>query len=124
MTLQPTILLLEDSEDTRDLLMKALEMMGFIVVGAANGKDAIKTLESTSIKPDLILTDMNLPHMTGAEFIAAVKSRGLAPDCKIVFLSANPRVREEAAAHGIHGGIRKPVDFDELNSELHSILSR
>jgi len=123
MSLQPRILLLEDSDDTRELLMRALEMLDFRVECTSTGEDAIKKLESDATKPDLILTDLNLPEMSGADFISAVKSRNLAPKSKIVILSAKRGVRETADALGIDGGIQKPVDLDKLDTELRSILA-
>ena len=63
-----TVLIIEDEETVRDAVGEALEEEGYRVVKAANGQEGFDAM-AASQKPDLILLDLRMPVMTGAEFL-------------------------------------------------------
>jgi two-component system, sensor histidine kinase and response regulator len=68
----PTILLVDDNRDYRESTGEVLEMEGYTVVLAENGAVALALLQQS--KPDLILSNGNMPVMTGLELLQAVKA--------------------------------------------------
>lgn len=69
------VLVVDDHEDTREMVATMLTDSGFDVVQAANGKEAIDLLVSAGqVEPCLIVLDLEMPVMTGWEFLAIMKS--------------------------------------------------
>src|SRR5690349_12601057 len=66
----PTALVVEDQQDFRDLLSLVLKRLGYTVLEAADGKQALRLASST--QPNLIITDLGLPQMNGLEFVRRV----------------------------------------------------
>ena len=64
--------------------------------------------------PDLIITDVNMPHMDGFEFIAALKADRSLPKIPVIFLTSNDDGDERGKALGAVGYITKPVRADRL----------
>lgn len=78
-----TILLIEDELLLQRLLTRYLEEMGHAVLVAANGREALRLFEMAP--PDLVITDIMLPEMSGIEVILMLRAR--APDLPIVAIS-------------------------------------
>jgi signal transduction histidine kinase len=106
------ILYIEDSDEARSLVRRLLSRK-YVVLEAADPLDGLHLAEET--RPNLILLDHNLPHMTGNE--AATRLRKMLPDTPIVIVSADVSngTRERALAAGAVGFISKPIDntFEE-----------
>ncbi len=80
-----TILLVEDEELVRKLTTRVLRQSGYQVVEAKSGPEALKLIEEQSLKPDLLLTDLVMPKMTGEEL--AQKVSKLVPELKILYVT-------------------------------------
>ena len=80
-----TILVVEDDGLVRAFVRRALEEAGFTVWDAENGVEALKCLESAGDLPDLVLTDVVMPHMSGPELAQELAVR--APETPILFMS-------------------------------------
>jgi nitrogen-specific signal transduction histidine kinase len=81
-----TILLVEDEESVRKLVSRALESLGYKVLQAGNGREALDTIGSGQHAPiDLVVTDVVMPEMGGREFVDRL--RALLPGLPVVFLS-------------------------------------
>ena len=81
----PSILVIDDDESIRQLLQLHLSAAGYEVQVAADAISAgYMVLRSP---PNLIITDVNMPHMDGFEFIAALKSDKSIPDIPVIFLT-------------------------------------
>jgi two-component system chemotaxis response regulator CheY len=120
---QPTILIVEDYLDTRYMLKLLLESLNYAVLTAANGKAALTIAAKNHI--DLVVTDFNLPDITGAALIRRL--RRMNEDLKrvpIVMLTAldADEYRHLAAEAGCNEYIVKPVDFDTLEGVLHRLV--
>ena len=78
-------LVVDDSMLIRHTVCRFLEKRGFEVQSATNGVEALELL--ASLQPDLIITDMQMPHMTGSELITALKAREETATIPIVILA-------------------------------------
>jgi len=115
----PYILVVDDDADFRDGLRLALEMKGYQVEGAANGKEALDRIEQKP--PLLVLLDLQMPVMNGRELLQ--KLRG-APDTKeipVVIISGFG-FEWEAELMGAQGYIGKPFEPEELERTIATLL--
>ena len=107
----PRILIVDDKKLNRELLVKLLQPMGFALANASNGKEAIALWQSW--QPDLILMDIRMPEVSGAEAIKFIKSNR--PETKIIALTASvAATRTEIMALGCDDFMQKPFKTDEL----------
>ena len=120
---QPMVLIVEDYLDTRYMLKLLLESLNYAVLTAANGQTALAIAAKNHI--DLVVTDFNLPDITGAALIRRL--RRMNEDLKrvpIVMLTAldADEYRHLAAQAGCNEFIVKPVDFDTLERVVDSLV--
>lgn len=117
--LLPRILYIEDSESARSLVRRLLEGK-YVVLEAADPLDGLQLAEET--RPNLVLLDHNLPHMTGRE--VATLLRKTLPNVPLVIVSADSSggARERALAAGAAGFIPKPIDVDTFEAQVEAFL--
>ncbi len=84
--MQKTILVVEDTEDSRHVLKIVLEMFGFIVIEAADGSEAVKS--ASEHRPDLILMDISMPVMDGLTATKAIRKFDGAAKIPIIAVTA------------------------------------
>ena len=118
-----TIMIVDDSSTMLMSLRNSLEIAGFAVLEANDGSVALKTLQGGA-KPDLIITDINMPNMGGIEFIA--KARAL-PGLRFIPILAlttesQQGKRDEAKKLGATGWLLKPVSGTDLNKIIKQVL--
>lgn len=118
------ILIAEDERDIRELIKFTLTFAGHQIIEAANGEEAVaKALE---VVPDLILTDVRMPKMTGYEACKAIKANESTAHIPVVILSA--KGQDEERDLGIESGadeyIVKPFAPDELTKRVAEILDK
>jgi two-component system chemotaxis response regulator CheY len=106
------ILIVDDDPDIREALSQALEVEGYRVSTALNGRDAWEKLHSGPA-PSLILLDLMMPIMNGAEFLVALRADAAFRDLPVVLVSAFDSVAA-AHAHQSQCHLAKPVDLDTL----------
>ncbi len=113
---EPTVLVVDDDPAIRDLLRIHLGNAGYRVPRA---EDAIVGGHMlVKEPPDLLLLDLDMPYMTGLEFLQALRSDTSLPKFPIVFLTANPEGRELAASLGAAGYLAKPILLNDLLNEV------
>ena len=121
--LQPTVLLVEDHDDTRRVYSAMLRHSGFVVVEAATGAEAVERAEVDS--PDLILMDMNLPTFDGWEAARRIKSSPRTAGTPLIAFSALidsvADLRRDTAL--FDGFISKPVKPSELVRRVVAYLA-
>ncbi len=120
-TRRRTILVVEDSELTRDMLVHAANRLGLQVFEAVNGKEALKAVDTAV--PDLVLTDLDMPVMDGFDLISALRQRNETRDVPIVVLSTrgSEEDRRRAAEAGADAYLVK-TSFTEAS--LKSVVER
>ena len=119
-----TILTVDDSRTMREMLRRALEESGFIVVQAEDGVHGLEVLEGMS-RPDVIITDVNMPRMDGLTFIEEVRSIQANRVIPILVLSTESDVEKKARARkaGATGWIVKPFDPVKLTDAIRRVAA-
>ncbi len=117
------ILVVEDDELGRNMLVRRLERRGYAVVVAADGVEAINIAQSE--EPDLILMDLSLPAMDGWEAVRRLKSDPQLRDIPIIALTAHALEadREEALAAGCDDYDTKPINMRRLIVKINQQLT-
>lgn len=114
----PLILLVDDHEDTRRVLVQMLQGEGYQAVAAADGPGALAFLKTT--RPSLAILDFNMPGMSGLALFAEIRKNGrLAEMPVIMFSSHGSGVRESALKAGVDAYIAKDsMDWATLHREI------
>lgn len=107
------ILVIDDERYMRDLMRLHLEMAGYEVQLAFDAVVGGRFLLA-GYRPDLILVDIEMPHMTGLEFITAVKSDAATSSIPIIVVSSRDDAELEAKELGAVEFLAKPVRADQL----------
>jgi CheY-like chemotaxis protein len=106
-----TVLIVEDDEDLREMMVEMLSIEGFHAVAAGNGREALDCLHHKP-RPDVILLDLMMPVMDGWEFRRQQQADPALAKVPVVVLSALDDAR--ARALGGTAFFKKPPDFDSL----------
>jgi CheY-like chemotaxis protein len=110
-----SVLIVEDDQDTANLIKDLVEGQGYRAMTAVDGRGALAILEEE--RPSLMLIDLFMPVMTGAELLKIIKSNPtLAAIPRVIMTAANDQmigVREDVPV------LYKPVDFEVLTRLLH-----
>jgi len=107
-----TILLVDDDPKTLDLVSFILREEGFEVMTAPDGRLALDAVAQQT--PALVLTDLNMPFVTGWEVLAEVHAREPGVPVLLVTAQTSSEARAQAAAMGAADYITKPIDLDAL----------
>ena len=118
-----TILVVDDSVTMLMSLKAALSMNGFVVETAGHGQAALDKLKS-GLKPNLILTDINMPVMGGMELIGKVRAL---PDFRFIPIltlttESEASKRDEGKRLGATGWLVKPIAGDDLVKVIKKVL--
>lgn len=118
------ILVVEDNEMNRDLLVRRLQRKGFEVVSAADGAEGVA--RATADGPDVVLMDMSLPVMDGWEATRILKADERTRTIPVIALTAHAMAddRDRALEAGCDEYDTKPIDFNRLVSKINLFLSR
>lgn len=109
-----TILLIEDQPEFVEAMTGALEYGGYAVVSAATGLEALRYLDTADELPRLILLDLQLPGMSGMEFLRHQRARPAVAAVPVVLVSSERNLARRAAEVGAAAYLRKPVELDRL----------
>src|SRR5688572_3340219 len=115
-----TVLIVEDHEDTRETMRELLEQLGYTVDTGADGVEGVAKARGRAF--DLIITDVNMPHVGGLEMVQQIQRDGAAPD--VLMLSGDSQVGRavEAMRLGAVNYLVKPVDPDQLIGEVRAVM--
>jgi CheY-like chemotaxis protein len=122
MTMKPSVLIADDSDDTRELLRFWLEAKRCRVVEATNGQEAVELTRGEC--PDLILMDMLMPVLDGMNATRRIREDAGGCDVHIVAMSSHPsrEARADALAAGCGSFIAHPLDLGQLGDLLNRLL--
>ena len=123
MTEQPTILIVDDSVDTVDLLNKRLSFEGYRTLSAYNGQEALK--QAADHNPDLIVLDVMMPDMDGYEVCERLKASKNTRYIPILMLTAKSGLEHKIKGLdvGANDYLGKPFDYKELSARIKSLLA-
>ena len=120
------ILVAEDNEDSRLLLRFFLESLGYKVIEAGNGKEAVQLAEQET--PDLILMDLNMPEMDGVTATVIIRNSPGLSDIPIIAISAYDEMRidlfqqDRQLGDGLIKYITKPFNLYDLADHIENAL--
>jgi CheY-like chemotaxis protein len=117
-----TVLLVEDNELNRDMLSRRLERVGYRVLIATDGAEAMLRMRETA--PAVVLMDMNLPVMDGWSACRAAREEPALAEIPIIALTAHATDadRAQALAAGCNDYATKPIDFPRLLEQIERLL--
>src|SRR4051795_2378876 len=120
---RPTVLVVDDEEDLRDIIRRMLQRRGFDTLIAGDSKEAIAVCRDHPGQIDILVTDLGLPGVSGGELSRAATE--LRPGMRVVYISGLPK--DLAVADGlIDDGallVKKPFTADSLVDALHAVLA-
>jgi two-component system, cell cycle response regulator DivK len=118
----PTVLVAEDSRDTRIMLKRAFELKGYRVLEAEDGKQALEIAKQQ--RPSLIVIDLNMPVLDGLETVKNFRKQEANDDrVPIVAITAYDvyGMEEAALETGCNKYLSKPLDLEELDRALKGL---
>ncbi len=119
-----TILIVDDEEGISKLLAENLTEDGYKVVIATNGEDGLRKAQIT--KPDLVILDVMMPKMDGAEMCAHLRENAKTKDLPIIFMTGLKTKNDDFQLGrdvGNHTIFSKPFDYDELLGTIREMLN-
>jgi CheY-like chemotaxis protein len=116
------ILVADDNTTSRELIREVLEMSGYDVLEAADGREAIRRVREGM--PDLLLLDIQMPHLDGYGVLRELRADPQLSNLRVVALTAFAMHgdRERALDAGFDGYITKPVEIAALRQEIRKFL--
>ncbi len=106
------ILIVEDDPDQYDALAFALDSAGYAVEHARDGSEALAVL--ARFRPDVIVTDLVMPGMSGEDLIRAVHESGTTPRPRVLIVSGMDGLRARCESLGADECLMKPFNLDTL----------
>lgn len=115
---KPRIVLIEDNQDSREMLQTMLQLDGFQVVSAADGQSGLETI--LKLRPDIAVIDIGLPIIDGHEVARRVRRQLKDSDILLIALTGygQENDREQATQAGFDQHLVKPVDLEKLKNLL------
>jgi two-component system cell cycle sensor histidine kinase/response regulator CckA len=116
------VLVVEDEPALRGLVVMMLEKLGYDVFEAGNGGEALRLIQEEGLQPDLLLTDVVMPEMSGTVLVERLQ--GFMPGLKVMYMSGY--ADETILDHGIIGAgmefLRKPFSMTDLEERVEALL--
>ncbi len=112
MSAQPSLLIVDDEQGILDTLRILLKNEGFEVVTAQGGKAGLEHIKASA--PDIVLTDIKMPGVSGIEILAAVKEQD--PETPVILMTAQASLQSaiQAVNEGAFHYVQKPFSNDEI----------
>ena len=120
----PVILIVDDNDDSREMLKILLQMWKYRVIEATDGIAAVKIAVKTC--PDLILMDVRLPNLDGFDVTSRIRQTEKIKNVPVIFLSgcAETIYKKNAETVGGNEYLTKPLDFEKLENILGRYIHR
>ncbi len=120
---RPTVLVVDDYDDTRRIVRWMLEQKGYCIVEAANGREAVEV--AAQELPNVILMDLAMPEVDGFGALRLVREHTELAETPIIAVTAYDmaEAREKAEITGFAHYLTKPIDFQRLSVLIDRILT-
>jgi CheY-like chemotaxis protein len=121
------VLVADDDSDLRALLKAALVRDGHEVIEAADGREALDTLSPLLFKetkhgPDLIVTDIRMPGVSGLSLVAGLRACGCTMPVIVISAHHGSKLHEEATRAGANAVLAKPFELDDLRTAVTNLV--
>jgi two-component system, chemotaxis family, chemotaxis protein CheY len=119
-----TILVIDDDPSIVHLLKEDLEQEGYKVLEGYDGQAALQMAKAA--KPNLIILDINMPLINGLKALEYLRDLAETKNIPILFLSgeASSRLAPALSQASRVAHVKKPIDLDDLNSLVHTLLEK
>lgn len=117
-----TILVVDDAEDTLEIIRRSLTLAGYQVFTAVGPTEAIELLKSTAV--DLLITDNRMPRISGLELIRHVRENFKETEIIMITGYATIEGAVEAVKHGVEQYLAKPFTNEELLNSVQEVLAK
>lgn len=114
-----TILLVDDDQNVRLVIEKSLQRLGYLVLSAVDGPNALSVANAHSGPIDLLLTDVLMPKMSGVNLAKQLRNRR--GTLRVIFMSSMLGEDGISRRNG-DGFLRKPFSFEALTEEVRKVL--
>jgi CheY-like chemotaxis protein len=116
-----TILVVDDESEILSTVRAILEDEGYRIEACSNGREALARL-SEGERPDLVLTDVMMPYLSGIELVQKMKGAAALRDVPVILMSSvNPPAKKENA--GWDRFLKKPFSIDDLLFAVSKVLA-
>jgi two-component system, chemotaxis family, chemotaxis protein CheY len=118
------VLVVDDSIVARNILKNVLQPMGYEVLQAANGQEALEILKSKSEGIQLVLLDWNMPVLNGIDTLKTIRQQKQCDHIRILMVSTESEddYVDQAIKTGANGYLAKPFTPEELAAKISSIV--
>jgi len=119
-----TILVVDDEDVVSEVTQEILETLGYRVLVACSGPEAIALYQSSKDKVDLVILDLLMPGMSGVETFDRLKS--VDPQVKVILSTGDNLIGQpkHIMERGCNGFIQKPFKMQELSQKIRKVLDR
>jgi two-component system, chemotaxis family, chemotaxis protein CheY len=112
------VLLVDDDEDIREIVGEILRDQGCTVQVAHNGREALDALDAMTAPPQLVLLDLMMPELDGAQFLAILDEHPGYAGVPVVVVTASRQTAPASVRGKVAGWLPKPVEYDDLVSTV------
>ena len=121
-----TVLVVDDSPSVRRVLTTLVERNGWTAVTAKDGLEALETLQRGQVRPDVVLTDIEMPRMDGYELLSTVRAQPTSRDLPVVMITSRSaeKHRKRALSLGASGYVTKPYQDEALTTLIRQLARR
>lgn len=119
---KPSVIIVDDEDEVRNLLKEAFELNGYKVFMAANGLKLIAMLRVEEI--DVVLLDINMPWLSGTDICKSIKKDPNLRHIKVIYLSGLIKDKEECYQTGCDGIIEKPFNIIDVIKTVETLYNQ
>ncbi len=119
---QPTVIVVDDSDEIRDVLTLMLESEGYRVLPVEDGETAL--LMTKRVQPALITLDIRLPREDGGEVLRQLKADPHTAAIPVIVITGQSDLKDSVLRDGADGVLMKPFDLEEMQDLVHLLASQ
>jgi CheY-like chemotaxis protein len=118
------LLVVDDNDDGREMLVTALRQYGAKVKSVATAREALDVLLESHFAADVLISDVGMPNTDGYEFIRQIRANAVTRDIPAIAVTAyaNPEDRIQAVVAGYQAHLAKPVDPSVIAASVASLV--
>lgn len=116
-----TILVIDDDRLNTTLIKFGLKEDNYEVLTASDGQEGLELVKAAA--PDLIILDVQMPNMSGFEFIGELKTLAGARTIPVIMLTANETMQDVFFSEGVKDYFVKPVNLPQLKTKVKALLA-
>lgn len=120
---QHVVLVVGDSQDTREALAAVLELNGYRAVAAGSGNEALHLMLALGLRPCVVVVDIVMPNLDGLTLRMAMQAHPEGARIPTVGLGGDARLRRQALDLGFGAALPKPCDVEDLLSLIIQVCS-